>query len=114
MAVYCSGPVDFAESSFHLREFETHIPSFSIREGGDCPFVDRTSGGEAEVRGRFGDVEVEHFEFVFVGDCASCSFVDSHRMSGEATLFFQVTIHEVQSFSELGRAAFYRLLEEIP
>lgn len=105
--------INLAESTFHLCKLEAHLLGFLIGEGGDGPLVDRSRGRQSEVGGRLRDVELEHLESVFVRDCSGRTFVDSHGVSRQSTLFFQVSVHEIEGLGELRRASIQRLFEEV-
>jgi hypothetical protein len=113
VAVDGARAVNFSEAALHFGELETHFFGFAVRERANGAFVNGPCRGEAEVRGRLGDVEVEHFQAVLVGNSAGRALVDPHGMSREAAVFFQSTVHEVQDLGKLWRAVFYGLFEQV-
>ena len=105
--------VNLPQSTLHLRKLETHLFRLGIRQRGNSPLVDGPRGGEAKVRRRLRDVEVEHLHAVFVGDGFGRALVDAHGVAGEAAVFLEGAVHEVEDFCEFRGATLDGLFEEV-
>lgn len=113
MSVYRPRAVNLPKSALHLRKLETHLLRLCIRQRGNRPLVDGPRGREPKVRCRLGDVEVEHLHAVFVGDGLGGALVDAHGVAGEAAVFLEGAVHEVEDFCEFRGAPFDSLLKQV-
>lgn len=106
-------PINLSQFPLHGREPPTHLGRLPIRQDLDRSLIDRSCGRQTEVGCSFRDVDREHLEFVRVLDGRGGPIVDPHGAFGETMLLFQLGVHQVQRFAELGGAVLEGLFEEV-